>query len=184
LKKNGAVITQGQTIPGGYPTSPDSAMGGSANGYPEGTLKTLAQSGISGSQYVTDPTVLSYPLRGITYVELPAGTVWAGKTGALVYGSGIVVVHNSAHNAAVKNLTGISGSGTFVGIIIADDIVHLHSEVIGAIIELTAYPSEGSCIGNSNGSLYFSRQAIADAINSFAGSTGNGSLGGVVGWWE
>jgi hypothetical protein len=181
-KKRAAVIQAGQPA-AGYPTTPDSVAGGASNGYPEGTLKNLAKSGIAGSQYVTDPLTLKYPLTGITYVELPNNTAWSP---ALVYGSGILIVHNSTITAAVKNISGDNkGNDTFTGVIIADDIVHIQGNIVGAIIELTSNPSEGVCIGNSNAQTYFSRQAVLNATRSLSsGGNGNGSAANVVAWWE
>lgn len=147
---------ENQTYPGGYPSSPDSIIGGSANGYPPGRLKQIAQSGAGGSQYVTDPSALSYPLKGVTYVELPSGETWQSMN---IEGTGILVVHNSSVNAKMKNLN----SGTFKGLLIADDIIHIHTNIIGAVIGLSPSPSEGNCIGNGNGSVLFSRQALVQA---------------------
>jgi hypothetical protein len=181
-KKAAPIIKQGQTWPGGYPNTPDSAAGGTANGYPEGTLKSVAQSGANGSQYVTDPLTLKYPLSGITYVELPLGVQWSP---ALVYGSGILVVHNSTTTAALKNIGGDNkGNDTFTGIIIADDIVHIQGNLIGGLIELTSSPSEGKVIGNSNGNIWYSKQAVLNATNSLNVTGGNGSAANVIGWWE
>ena len=145
------------------PDSPDKVMGGGSNGYPEGTLKLIAQSGAGGSQYVTDPTLLTYPLSGVTYVELPSGGVW--DTASLGDSTGIVVVHNGAKNAAIKNLakSGSDACGCFRGLVIADDIVHIHSTITGAVVSLTAAPSEGNVIGNGNGKVLFSRAALAGA---------------------
>ncbi|HEY6191648.1 MAG TPA: hypothetical protein VI215_04890 [Bacteroidota bacterium] len=180
-KKNGPTIMENQTYPGGYPLTPDSAAGGTGNGYPEGKLKSIAQSGAGGSQYVTDPLTLKYPLKGVTYVELPAGTVWGSAT---VYGSGILIVHNSARNAAIKNAAGTSANPDFVGLVIADDIVHIQGEITGAVIELSPTPSEGTVIGNSNGNMWFSRQAVLNATSLNGSSTAIGSAANVIAWWE
>jgi|ERR1041384_1779093 hypothetical protein len=180
-KKNGATVLQNQSWPGGYPTTPDSAAGGTSNGYPEGTLKSVAQSGVGGSQYVTDPLTLKYPLSGVTYVELPTGIVWGSAT---VYGTGILIVHNSAKTAAIKNLAGTSANPDFTGLVIADDIVHIQGEITGAIIEMSPNPSEGTVIGNSNGNTWFSRQAVLNATQNINGGTVNGSASNVIGWYE
>jgi len=145
------------------PDTPDKVMGGGANGYPEGTLMTIAMSGIGGSQYVTDPALLTYPLSGVTYVELPSGGVW--DTARLGDSTGIVVVHNGAKNAAIKNLakSGSDACACFRGLVIADDIVHIHSTITGAVVQLMAAPSEGNVLGNGNGKVLFSRAALAGA---------------------
>lgn len=66
------ILAPNQVYPGGYSNTPDSILGGTANGFPPETLKAIAQSGYKGSQYTTNPATLSYPFRGVTYVELPS----------------------------------------------------------------------------------------------------------------
>ena len=153
-----SILATSQTYPGGFPLSPDSLMGGPTNGYPEGTLKAIAMSGAGGSQYTTNPATLTYPLRGVTYVELPSGGIW---NSANITGSGILVVHNSSVNAGIKNLN----TGPFKGILLADDIVHVHCEIIGAVVAISGSPSSGNCIGNGSGEILFSSLAIANATN-------------------
>jgi hypothetical protein len=36
----------------------------------------MAQSGKNGGQYTTNPGTLTFPLAGVTYVELPNGGLW------------------------------------------------------------------------------------------------------------
>lgn len=172
---NSNAIAVGQSWPDGYPGTPDSIMGGASNGFPEGMLKAIAQSGVNGSQYSNTGTSLSYPLSGVTYVELASGGTWQSMD---LSGSGILVVHNSTKNAVLKNLN----TGTFKGIIIADDVVHVHNTVIGAIIGLSPNPSEGNCLGNGSGSILYSQDAVKRAV---AGSPPLGSsFLSVLGWWE
>lgn len=171
------VIKTGQIWPGGYPYSPDSVLGGPEKGYPEGTLKAIAQSGINGSQYKTDPTTLVYPLRGVTYVELPSLGVWQSMS---IDGTGILIVHNVYNNAIMKNLNG----GTFKGLMIIDDIVHIHTTVIGAIIGTTSHPSEGNCIGNGSGDVLYSTEAIQGATSASGAATGYTSASRVISWYE
>ncbi len=159
------IITTGQTYPGGYPSSPDSILGGPAAGYPEGKLKQIAQSGVNGSQYTTNPATLTYPLRGVTYIELPSGGSWLSCN---IEGSGILVVHNSSVNAIMREVN----SGTFRGIIVVDDILHVQSTIIGAIIGLSPSPSAGNCIGNGVGEVLYSSEAIQNTTGSLAGVTG------------
>ncbi|MEI7812196.1 MAG: hypothetical protein WCJ01_07200, partial [Ignavibacteria bacterium] len=174
---NEAIIKTSQPWPGGYPSSPDSILGGPANGYPEGTLKAVAQSGINGSQYCTNPSTLHYPLTGVTYVELPNGDV----TGMNIQGSGTLIVHNTSLNAKMKNLN----FGTFTGLMIADDIIHIHTNIIGALIGLSPHPSEGNTIGNGDGIVKYSSKAILMATNLAPGSlTNGGSMSKVVAWIE
>lgn len=152
--------------------------GGPDNGFPEGTLKSYAQSGAGGSQYVIDPSKLKTPLQGVTYVESPSGSSWQSMD---ITGSGILIVHNAARNAVMKNMN----SGTYAGLMIVDDPIHIHANIIGALIALTSKPSEGNCIGNGNGTVLFSSQAITDATSSLTGSGGgNGSASKVLAWWD
>lgn len=176
---NANIIKTNQVWPGGYPGTPDSVLGGAVNGYPEGTLKAIAMSGAGGSQYATNPNTLTSPLRGVTYVELPPGGVWQSMN---IAGSGILIVHNSSKNAGMKNLN----SGVFKGLIIADDVVHIHTTIIGGLIAITPNPSEGNCIGNGSGQVRYSTEAIVQATGGIggAGSQGGGSSGGVIAWWE
>jgi len=155
---NPLTINQNQSWPDEIHDTPDKVMGGTDAGYPEGTLKNAAISGFGGSQYVTDPADLTYPLNGITYVELPSGNEWLP---ARLDGKGIVIVHNSHINAVIKN---IDQNYNFKGLLIADDIVHVHNEIIGAIFVLTQFPSSGNVIGNGNGKVLYSNLALENAI--------------------
>lgn len=142
------------------PAGPDEAIGLSS-----GTLKTYAQSGVGGSQYVTDPSKLKLPVSGVTYVELACGAEWnPADFGA---GAGVVVVHNSCNNATIKNLNG----GSLKGILIADDIVHVHNDIIGMIVQTSPAPSSGNCIGNGGGNILYSSIAISSALSSITNQT-------------
>ena len=164
---NPVVIEQNATYT--FPASPDSVFG-----YASGTLKARAQSGANGGQYVTNPANLTFPLSGVTYVELASGSTWQSMDfGA---SSGVLVVHNSARNAVIKNLN----SGTFKGLIIADDIEKIHATLIGAVVSLTTTPS-GNCIGNGNGEILYSNAALIQAASVAAG--GGGTLN-VLSWLE
>ena len=155
-----------------FPGTPDSAFGGAAQGYSEGTLKSIAKTGVNGSQYTTDPTTLKMPLSGVTYVELPNGATWTPS--GQVSGSGILIVHNTNKNATMMNMDGL-----FKGLIVADNMVHLHGSVYGAIIGLTAAPT-GNVIGNGNAAILYSDAAIKGATGFLTGA----SAPKVIGWWE
>lgn len=156
---NPAIIKTGQVWPGGYPDSPDKLMGGASKGFPEGTLKNIAMSGVGGSQYVTNPASLTFPLSGVTYVE--ANLLHDTN----ISGSGILIVHNSSTNALLR-----IPNGTFKGLIIADDIYKLHTSLIlGAVVGLTPSPSAGHTIGNSDGFVLFSREVIKDVTEMTLG---------------
>lgn len=174
-----SVIRQNQS-PDGYPGSPDSVLGGAATGFPEGTLKSIAMSGYAGSQYVTDPGLLHYPLRGVTYVEMPAGTTWMSCN---INGSGILVVHDSTKTAYMKNMS----PSVFVGLLICDDVSHINSTfvVIGAVVGLTPDPSVTNEIGNGTSKVLYSRNALANAIALITGDVpANTFSDKVLAWWE
>lgn len=169
-----SVIRTGQTYPGGFPTSPDSVMGGTSSGYSEGTLKLIALNGTWGSQYVTDPSTLKYPLAGVTYVELVAGGTWSPT----LSGTGVLVVHNSTRDGQFK-----SPAGAFTGLLVVDDITSLSGvNILGAVVQMTPNPKSVQ-IGTSNGSVIYSKQAILNATSNL-NSSGNGSAANVIGWWE
>ncbi len=133
------------------PTTPDALMG-----YSAGTLKGVALSAMNGSQYTTDPSTLTFPPSGVTYVELPSGQLWQD----IDFGdsSGILIVHNLNRDALIKNLN----SGLFRALIVADDIVHIHTTIIGTVVSLTELPSQGNVIGNGSGEILFSQAALAN----------------------
>ena len=150
-----AVIASNQIYPGGYPTTPEEVF----SHYPPGskTLKEFAQTGQNGSQYVTNPTSLTYPLQGVTYVDLPSGGTWMN---ANLNGSGVVVVHNTDLDATIFN-----SQGTFTGLIITDGVLHFQGDIIGAVVSL-APPSAppNYIIGNSSGSILYSKESVENAI--------------------
>ncbi len=162
----------------GYPGSPDSVLGGAANGYPEGTLKAVALSGINGSQYATDPTLLRTPLRGVTYVELPSGGSWSAPD---ITGSGILVVHNAVKNAVVKNVHGI-----FTGLVIVDDISHTNATllVVGAVFGLTPLTSATNDFGNGNATILYSSAVIGNVIAAVKPDSVSTYVNKVLAWWE
>lgn len=163
-----------QVYPGGFPQTPDSVFGGAGQTFPEGTLKAIAKSGYAGSQYVTDPGQLKYPLAGVTYVEMPTNSpknVWSS---ANIPGSGILVVHNSAGNAVLSN-----ASASFKGLIIADDVMHLHGNILGGLIAFKNSLS-GNVIGNGNALLRYSQEALIEA-SKFLETNNKPSI---IAWWE
>jgi hypothetical protein len=164
---NSGVIEASQTWSGTYPTTPDEVMGGSSSNFPDGTLKSFAESGKSGSQYATSPNGLTFPLSGVTYVELPANGSWNNIN---LSGSGILIVHNTSGSAVISGIS----SGTFKGMIITDDISSVDGTIIGGIFTLN---SGGSTLGNGAGSILYSSKAIQDAINIFNTAGGSNTYG-------
>jgi len=149
------IMASNQTWPSGVtPNSPEEVMKDLPFSI---TLEEYAKSGDWESQYVTDPSLLTYPLKGVTYVELPSGESWID---ANIEGSGVLIVHNDQVNAIIKNTY-----NNFTGLIIADDIIHLHSTIIGAVISLTQNPSEGNTIGNSDGFVLYSKEALGTSLS-------------------
>jgi hypothetical protein len=98
---------------------------------------------------------------------------WSAGTTSLT-GTGILIVHNSAHNAIADNV-----NGSFDGIFIGDDISRLHGNIWGAMMVLTQTPS-GNVLGNGGAAIYFSRTAIKNAVGIFT----NGSSLKTIAWWE
>lgn len=126
---------------------------------PDG-LKVIAKSGKNGSQYTTDPTTLTYPLSGVTYVELPIGGAWTAP--AFQASTGILIVHNDSTDAILLN----TNSGSFCGIMIVDDLVHEHTTIVGCLVVLSENPSSGNVLGNGSGDILYSSYAISEAVAS------------------
>jgi len=150
-----AQVTEENSSDFAAPSSPDDALG-----VADGTLEQLAKSGAGGSQYVENPADLTTPLDGVTYVKLPCGGTW----NPVHFGDskGILVVHSDCNDATIKNLN----TGSFKGILLADDIVHIHCDIIGMVVQTSTAPSSGNCIGNGHGKVLFSREAILNALTS------------------
>jgi hypothetical protein len=160
----------------GYPQTPEEVLGGEEYGFPPDFFRTVAMSGRNGSQYVTDPDNLTLPLRGVTYVELPSGEQWnSARLGD--FSEGLLIVHNSAKNARMSNVT----TELFKGLIIADDMYHIHGEFLGAIFVLAENPLAGNCIGNGTADLLYSKEVLEDVI---AGIELNKVNITVLNYWE
>lgn len=100
--ENNDIIEENYDWGGNFPTSPDEILG-----YPEGTLKTIAQAGANGSQYLLNPDKidkeLNYPLSGVTFIELTDGKERELKilgTG----NKGILVVHGPDASSRLKGV--------------------------------------------------------------------------------
>lgn len=162
------IIEQNYNWGGSFPTTPDQILG-----YPEGTLKSIAQSKVNGSQYVTSLNQLKFPLSGVTYLELPSTEVKInlGKTDNW----GILVVHNSTGSTRVIQL---KSSKPFKGLIIGDYMFHLHLDIYGGLILLSPnLEMSAECKGNNDHKIYYSSAAIKNATffaNSVSGQSGIG----------
>ncbi|MEP0821961.1 MAG: hypothetical protein HRF44_03850 [Ignavibacterium sp.] len=170
-----AVVEEGLSQGGGFPRTPDEVVG-----MPEGFLKTLAQSGVEGSQYATDPLKLKMPLRGITYVELPSAVAWRGPN--LTGCAGLLIVHNSSGNARLENAN--TKDVGFTGLIIADYMFHIHMDVLGAVVLLAPKLEVfKDCRGNSDHGITFSVDAVKRATHVLL-KQGTGWRGRVpiIGW--
>jgi hypothetical protein len=178
--ENPNIIEENYHWGGTFPDSPDEVLG-----LEEGTLKQIAQSGEGGSQYVTNPKTLNYPLRGVIYVEIPPGS--STKIELEGDSGGILVIHNSAVNAKI---TGISSKKKlpFKGLIIADYLFHIHLDVIGAIMLLSPdLETQKKCSGNKDKKILFSREALID-VTGMIGDPGEGTGWRgrlpILGWYE
>ncbi len=149
---NAGLVQKNQVAP--FPDDPDSVFS-----FPKGTLKDIA---ITNGTYYTNPALITYPLNGVTYVELAPGNTW---TSADIHGSGVLVIHNSTTTATAKINKGggnKADGNRFTGLVIADNIDLFHAEVIGAVIELTKDLGHQT-LGNGNGFIKYSREALSEA---------------------
>jgi hypothetical protein len=156
---NPNILLENQTFPGGYPISPDQIMGGAAKGFPEGTLKSLAMSGVGGSQYLNGSS-LQATMAGITFVDINSN----GKN-LLMNGSGILVFNNTTTSPLTVKLL----DGSFTGLVILANNINidkLHGTIIGAMITTSLNPV-GNVAINGNGTIKFSSMAIQNATKNF-----------------
>lgn len=152
--ENPIVVEENYDWGGTFPDSPDKILG-----FPEGTLKSIANSKVKGSQYVTSLSQLKFPLSGVTYIELPPTEVKIdlGK----FENSGILVVHNSTSSTKVTQL---KSSKPFKGLIIGDYMFHLHLDILGGLILLSPnLEMDKECKGNNEHKIYYSSATIKDA---------------------
>jgi hypothetical protein len=170
------VIEENYNWEGGFPQSPDEILG-----YPEGTLKSVAQSGEYGSQYLVNPEVidnfiagLTYPLSGVTYIEVTNGIEYElllEQNG----NSGIVVVHNSDRTSRLKgvNFDDATSDGLLTGLLITDYSFHHHVDILGGVVQLSPNLEDSkSCNGNADHWVYYSSEAIVNATEMAAEITG------------
>ena len=177
------VIEENYNWDGGFPETPDAILG-----YPEGTLKAAAQSGEYGSQYRLNPPMngkfiagLTYPLSGITYIEITNGTEYELK---LEQNSnrGIIVVHNSDRTSKLKGVKydKDNSDGLLTGLLVTDYSFHHHIDILGSVLQLSPnLETDKNCKGNKDHWVYYSSEAILNATEIAAIITG---LSGQVGY--
>ena len=92
----------------------------------------------------------STPFNGIVYLT----SSWVGVN--FNGSNGVLIVHNSAGTAFLKNI-----HGNFKGLIITDDIIHINgdSEIIGAVYGLK---TGGVTLGNGSGEVKLSTSALSN----------------------
>ena len=178
------VIEENYNWDGGFPESPDAILG-----YPEGTLKTAAQSGEYGSQYLLVPSgtkkidghLLTYPLSGVTYIEITNSTE-AELMLEQIGNSGIVVVHNDDRSTRIKGvkLNEDNSDGLLTGLLITDYSFHHHIDILGSVLQLSPnLETSKNCSGNLDHWVYYSSESISNATEIAAQITG---LSGNVGY--
>jgi hypothetical protein len=156
-----AIIEENYDWGGSFPKSPDEILG-----YPEGTLKAIAQSGAQGSQYLLNPgkieDALTFPLSGVTFIELTDGVERELKMHGNGNG-GILVVHGPDASSRLK---GVKMEETKVG---KDEVEICHSP--GTIDESTLIINEddldthlahGDFEGSCNSNSWFEGLIITD----------------------
>jgi hypothetical protein len=178
---NPLVVQTNTPWPNGWPTTPDAAMG-----FPEGTLKQMAIKKIlPGSQYVTSWNQLKFPLRGVTYMEVPNGTVLS-KRHIGNNPEGILVFHSPAGDAFWNNIS-VPNKAPFKGLLLMDKVFHIHMDILGGLVMLNPNTiNDRDCQGNKDHWIRFSSETIKSATGG--GSGGNDrswkSRLKVVAWYE
>ena len=181
------VIEENYNWGGSFPETPDVILG-----YPEGTLKAATQTGEFGSQYLYDPDKvkigkkwfidgLTYPLSGITYIEMTSADeveLMLMQTG----NSGIIVIHKAG---AGSRISGVkfdkdNSDGLFTGLLITDYSFHHHIDILGAVLMLSPnLETSKNCNRNKDHWVYYSSEAVSNATEIVANITG---LSGKIGY--
>ena len=179
-----AVIEENYNWDGGFPESPDAILG-----YPEGTLKAAAKSGEYGSQYLLVPVgtkkidgnLLTYPLSGVTYIEITNSDEAELRLEQNGNG-GIVVVHNQDRSSRIKSVKfdEDNSDGLLTGLLVTDYSFHHHIDILGSVLQLSPnLETSKNCSGNKDHWVYYSSEAILNATKIAAIITG---LSGQVGY--
>jgi hypothetical protein len=185
---NDDIIEDNYDWEGGFPTSPDEILG-----YPDGTLKAAAETGMYGSQYLPSPKLikigkfyfideLEYPLQGITYIEINSANkmeLQLEETG----NSGILVIDRINGDALLRGIKfdKNNSDGLFTGIIVTDYSFHHHIDILGTVIQLSETLEDSDrCNGNDDHWVKYSSASvegateIASRITGLMGSYGYG----------
>ncbi len=157
---------------GQFPKTPDEILG-----YPNGTLKSIAMSGVGGSQYVTNLKNIKWPLRGVTYFEPQSASAVEfvlSKPPTGQFHQGMLIVHRINNTSS---LSGLKASSTtdppFIGIVITDYSFHHHLNILGAIMQLSPnLETSKKCNGNKDHWVFYSSQAIINATELVAKVSG------------
>jgi len=177
------VIEENYDWGGTFPETPDEILG-----WPEGTLKNAAQSGLYGGQYRINPPLdgkyikgLDYPLSGVTYIEITNGKdyeIQLEENG----NSGILVFHNDDRNSRVRGVKfdKDNSDGLFTGLLITDYSFHHHVDILGAVLMLSPnLETDDNCNGNADHWVYYSSEVIKNQTKIAAEITG---IMGTVGY--
>ncbi|HKS17505.1 MAG TPA: hypothetical protein VJU16_09355 [Planctomycetota bacterium] len=148
----GTVDQPGET----YPTDPDQALG-----FPTGTLKTAAQA--SGTYFTSQAMYMAALVANgnrmfsgkVVYCDFVPAPPFELGTGMNNMPS-VLVVHNAASNAVMKNV-----HGDFKGMILADKIEHVNAgtNILGMI---QAWGQFGNVFGNGNSTIRFSSEVLSN----------------------
>ena len=174
---------------GHFPETPDQILG-----YPEGTLKAVAQSHVSGSQYIKNPPLvvvgkssylggLTYPLSGVTYIEITNGVQY--EILLRQHGNkGMLVVHGPNRSSRIKGVKYDTGTsdGLFTGLLVTDYSFHHHLNILGGVLQLSPnLETVNNCNGNLDHWVHYSSEAVIAATEIVAKNTiyaGNNDWGG------
>ena len=139
-----------------YPSDPDQALG-----FPNGTLKTAA---IATGTYFTSQAMYTAALVAngnkmfsgkIVYCDFIPAPPFELGTGMNAMPS-VLVVHNAASNAVMKNI-----HGDFKGMMLADKIEHVNAgtNILGMI---QAWGQFGNVFGNGTSTIRFSSEVLSN----------------------
>lgn len=155
----GIVTQSGSSLIGGAGIAPSSpALAGSleesVNPFPSTAPWDIL--GVSEAWFNANIPVQTTPppenFSGIYYYEPPGSGIW--NSVELGNSSGILIVHNSTNTATMKNI-----HGTFKGLIISDQVVHVNgeAEIYGALVTTNAV---GNALGNGDCLIGYSSEIL------------------------